>query len=91
MGELNRDLHHYFEYSSAGVQVEEDGLKTVTFGEYLVDVGAVDRYQLLLALQAQDESPGARLGDCMAALGFMHHRDIEDLHVRFTGIDEVVG
>jgi hypothetical protein len=89
--ERNTDLVRYFEYSGAGISVEEDGLKTVTFGEFLVELGAVDRYQLLQALQEQDRQPGSRLGDCIAALGFLAHRDIEDLHQRYRGVEEVLG
>ena len=34
-----RDLQRYFEYSQSGVDVLEDGLKEVSFGEFLVERG----------------------------------------------------
>lgn len=66
-----RAVTEYFEYASAGVEVVEDGLKEVCFGEYLVEQGAIDRQQLFRALQQQDRHPGAYLGECVAALGFV--------------------
>src|SRR5580698_8804601 len=36
------DLRRYFEYSATGVDVIEDGLKEMTFGEYLVEHGVID-------------------------------------------------
>lgn len=80
------DLRHYFEYSSQGISVEEDGLKEITFGEYLVDQGVVDRYQLFRALQLQDRSPGVRLGEAVAALGYAPIGAVERLYQRFTSI-----
>jgi hypothetical protein len=50
------------------------------FGEFLVGAGALDRYQLFRALQAQDACPGARLGECAAALGFVDADRVEVLH-----------
>jgi hypothetical protein len=90
MGELRQTQKLNFEYAKAGVVVEDDGLATVTFGEYLVANGAVDRYQLLQALQAQDHAPGARLGDCIAALGFLRHEEVEGLHNRYARVEEIL-
>ena len=72
-----RELAHYFEYSPHGIEVIEDGLTEVTFGEYLVDNKAINRAQLFAALQLQDRQPGARIGECIAALGFLRYRDVE--------------
>ena len=83
------DLKHYFEYSSQGVAVEEDGLKEISFGEYLVDQGVLDRYQLFRALQMQDRLPGVRLGEAAAALGYAPIGAIERLYQRFQGIETV--
>lgn len=80
------DLRHYFEYSSQGVSVEEDGLKEITFGEYLVDQGVVDRFQLFRALQLQDRNPGVRLGEAVAALGYAPIGAVERLYQRFSSI-----
>jgi hypothetical protein len=89
MGELSRDLQHYFEYSNHGIEVVEDGLKEVSFGEFLVENGAIDRYQLLLALQLQDKNPGVRLGECVAALGAVPYPAIELYLKRYGGLDVV--
>lgn len=83
------DLRHYFEYSSQGIDVLEDGLKEISFGEYLVDQGVVDRYQLFRALQMQDRTPGLRLGEAVAALGYAPIGAIERLYQRFAHIPAV--
>jgi hypothetical protein len=83
------DLRHYFEYSSQGIEVVEDGLKEVSFGEYLVDQGIVDRYQLFRALQLQDRSPGVRLGEAVDALGYAPIGAVERLYTRFTQLSTV--
>jgi hypothetical protein len=83
------DLKHYFEYSTQGVAVEEDGLKEISFGEYLVDQGILDRFQLFRALQMQDRLPGVRLGEAAAALGYAPIGVIERLFQRFQGLETV--
>src|SRR5262245_20680665 len=85
----SKDLQHYFEYSAKGVDVVEDGLKEVTFCEYLVDQGVLDRFQLFRALQMQDRLPGVRLGECAAALGYAPVNAIERLYQRFQQINTV--
>jgi hypothetical protein len=57
-----------------------------SFGEFLVQQRILDRFQLLRALQMQDRMPGARLGQCAVALGFVPHAAVEQLHVRFERI-----
>lgn len=84
-----RDLMHYFESSSTGVEVEEEGLKEIQFGEYLVDQGIVDRFQLFKALQMQDRLPGVRLGEAVAALGYAPIGAIERLYGRFAQLQTV--
>ncbi len=84
-----KDLRHYFQYSSAGVDVVEDGLKEITFGEYLVDQGVLDRFQLFRALQMQDRLPGVRLGEAAAALGFAPIGAIERFYQRFMQIHTI--
>jgi hypothetical protein len=71
------DLHHYFEYSNKGVQVVKDGLQSLTFGEYLVDQKVITRSDLFEALQVQDENPGVRLGECLAAMGRLSYAQVE--------------
>ncbi|MEZ4400988.1 MAG: hypothetical protein R3B06_13260 [Kofleriaceae bacterium] len=83
------DIRHFFEYSAAGVEVIGDGLEEVPFGEFLVDRGAIDRYQLLRALQMQDRHPGVRLGECAAALGYVPVADVERLYAAWRGLTTV--
>jgi hypothetical protein len=83
------DLQHYFERSSQGVDVVEDGLKEISFGEYLVDQGIVDRFQLFRALQMQDRLPGVRLGEAVAALGYAPIGAVERLFQRFTELNTI--
>ena len=85
----HRDIRHYFEYSSRGIEVVRDGLQEMAFGEYLVDLRAIDRFQLFRALQMQDQNPGARLGECVAALGYLSYPEIERLHRSWSAIDTV--
>ena len=87
---VNRnDIAHYFEYSKSGLQVVEDGLKEVPFGEFMVERGLVNRSQLFRALQMQDRLPGVRLGECAAALGYAPIAAIERLYERFTQLNTV--
>ena len=83
------DLRRYFEYSQSGVEVVEDGLKEITFGEFLVEHGILDRYQLFRALQMQDRLPGVRLGECAAALGYAPIGRIERAFAEFTKVATV--
>jgi hypothetical protein len=83
------DLRRYFEYSAQGIDVVEDGLKEISFGEYLVDQGVLDRFQLFRALQMQDRLPGVRLGEAAAALGYAPIGAIERLFQRFCALETV--
>src|SRR5438445_1361424 len=78
------ELRHYFAYSQSGVDVVEDGLPEVAFGEYLVEQEVLSRFQLFRALQMQDRLPGVRLGECAAALGYAPIAAIERLFQRYT-------
>ena len=80
----SHDLGRYFEYSHSGIEVVEDGLQEIWFGEYLVEQGVLDRYQLFRALQMQDRLPGVKLGEAAAALGYAPIAAIERLYERFT-------
>lgn len=84
-----RDIAHFFEYSSQGVQVEADGLTEVTFGEFLVEQRVLTRPELLRALQLQDKHPGTRIGECVAALGILPYPRIEQ-YLRVWNAMEVV-
>jgi hypothetical protein len=83
------DVQSYFEYAKAGIDVVEEGLTEVTFGEFLVDQGILDRFQLFRALQMQDRLPGVRLGECAAALGYAPIAVIEKLYERFQEVSAV--
>jgi hypothetical protein len=72
-----KDLAHYFEYSNSGVEVLQEGLKQMSFGEYLVGEDAITRHDLFKALQLQDQNPGVKLGECLAKLGAMGYIDVE--------------
>ncbi len=85
-----KDLQRYFEYSQSGVEVLEDGLKEVSFGEFLVEQGVVTRYQLFRSLQMQDRLPGVRLGECAAALGYAPIAQIERLYAAFAQLHTVM-
>lgn len=85
----SQELQRYFEYSESGVDVVEDGLKEITFGEFLVDQQVLDRFQLFRALQMQDRLPGVRLGECAAALGYAPINAIERLYERFAQLSTV--
>jgi hypothetical protein len=84
-----RDLQRYFEYSESGVDVLEDGLKEVSFGEFLVEREVLNRFQLFRALQMQDRLPGVRLGEAAAALGYAPIGAIERLFQRFQQLETV--
>ena len=84
-----KDLRHFFEYSGQGADLVEEGLKEITFGEYLVEEQVLDRYQLFRALQMQDRLPGVRLGECAAALGYAPINAIEKIYARFLQLQTV--
>ena len=83
------EVKRYFEYSESGVEVLEDGLKEITFGEYLVENGVLDRFQLFRALQMQDRLPGVRLGEAAAALGYAPIGAIEKIYARYRELSSV--
>lgn len=90
MGRPDRDdIREYFDYASAGIEVEEDGLKEISFGEFLIDQGVLDRFQLFRALQMQDQNPGVRIGEAAAALGYIPVGDVEKLYARFNSVETV--
>ena len=85
-----RDIARYFEYSSHGIEVVEEGLEEIPFGEFLVAENVLSRYQLLRALQAQDQAPRRRLGECLIALGILDPDQVSDYLRRWNGLDVVV-
>jgi hypothetical protein len=85
----SKEIQRYFDDAQNGVDVLEDGLKEISFGEFLVDAGVLDRFQLFRALQMQDRLPGVRLGECAAALGYAPIAAIERLYERFAELNTV--
>lgn len=85
-----RDLAHYFEYSNHGIEVVNDGLEEISFGEFLVDQRVMDRSALLRALQFQDQHPGTRMGECVAAMGILPFPQIEQYLKLWNAMDVVV-
>ncbi len=81
-----RQIAHYFEYSDHEIDVLEDGLQEVQFGEYLVERRVVSRQQLFRALTEQDRHPGVRLGEIIAALGYAPYSEIDRLLSEFHGL-----
>ena len=86
----DRQLAHYFEYSSHGIEVLGDGLEEITFGEYLVEQTDLTREQLLTALQLQDQHPDKRIGECVAALGYLPYETIREKLRAWNALDVVV-
>ena len=60
--------------------------KRAAFGEVLVTARVIDRMQLFRVLQMQDRVPGARLGQCAVALGYVASAQIEHMHACFTEV-----
>jgi hypothetical protein len=85
-----RDIASYFEYSNHGIEVVQEGLEEIPFGEFLVAENALTRYQLFRALQLQDQPPHRRIGECIAALGYLTGEQIKDYLRKWNGLDVVV-
>ena len=81
----NQEIAHYFEYSDHGIEVLEDGLQEVPFGEYLVETGTIGRDQLFSAMMFQDRNPGVRIGECIAALGYLPYTEVDQLYTAYSG------
>ena len=83
------DIDHYFEYSSHGIEVLQDGLENMTFGEFLVSKNAISRSELFRALQLQDQNPGVKLGECLAKLGAIGYADVEQELRQWSELGEI--
>ncbi len=84
------DIASYFEYSNHGIEVVQDGLEEIPFGEFLVAENALTRYQLFRALQLQDRPPHRRIGECITALGYLTGEQVKDYLRKWNGLDVVV-
>jgi hypothetical protein len=58
---------------------------TVSFGEFLVTRGLLDRFQLLRVLQLQAQHPAARIGECVVACGFLGVCEVEEALLAHDG------
>jgi hypothetical protein len=59
--------------------IEDSGLEEVQFGEFLVERTGLSRTQLFTALTEQDRHPGVRIGEVIAALGYLPYREVDRL------------
>lgn len=84
-----KDIAHYFEYSDHGIEVLEDGLREIPFGEYLVELKLITREQLFRALTEQDRQPGIPFGEIVASLGFLPYPEIDRRLTDFHTIETV--
>jgi hypothetical protein len=84
-----REIASYFELDRVGIQVIEDGLREMPFGEFLVDRGALSRSQLLDAMMEQDRNPGIPLGEVVAWLGYLPYAEIDRLLTEWSAIPTV--
>jgi len=62
--------------------------RRAAFGEFLVMARVLDRFQLFRVLQMQDRLPGARLGQCAVALGYVPKSQVEQMHAAFAQVVE---
>lgn len=86
---VTRELSSYFELSAAEVELVEEGLVTMTFGEYLVDHQALSRSQLYEALREQDRHPGIPLGEIIAYMGYVPYAEVDRLLTEWNAIPVV--
>jgi hypothetical protein len=84
-----REIAHYFEYSGVGIEVVEDGLVEIPFGEYMVERKALSRQQLFEALMAQDHHPGVPIGEVVASLGFVPYQQVDKLLADYNALDVI--
>jgi hypothetical protein len=87
MGARNtqRDLGTFFAEEDE-IELVEDGLQEMTFGEFLVENSHLTRAQLFDALREQDRHPGIPLGEVIAWLGYLPYPEIDRLLTRWTAI-----
>jgi hypothetical protein len=91
MSSVTRELSSYFELAAAEVELVEEGLVTMSFGEYLVDHQVLSRAQLYEALREQDRHPGIPLGEIVAYMGYLPYAEIDRLltqwhHIRVVEV-----
>jgi hypothetical protein len=78
-------LRDYFDRAGERTEGAQPQLREVSFGEYLVEQGVLDRFQLFRALQLQDRI-AVRVGEAAAALGYASTGTIERQHQQFSSL-----
>jgi|SRR5262249_26694020 len=86
---VDREINSYFELDRLGVEVLEEGLTEMPFGEFLVERGALTRSQLLHAMMAQDRHPGIPLGEIVAFLGYLPYPEVDRLLTEWSSVPVV--
>jgi hypothetical protein len=87
--DTHRDIESYFELERAGIELIEEGLPEMTFGEFLVERAAVTRAQLLEAMMEQDRNPGVPIGEVIAWLGYLPYPEVDRLLTEWSSIPVV--
>ncbi len=86
MHKVDREISSYFELDRAGVELVEEGLQEMPFGEFLVERGALTRTQLLEAMMEQDRHKGIPLGEVIAWLGYLPYAEIDRLLTEWSSV-----
>ena len=86
MTDAKREIASYFELSESGIELVEEGLAQMSFGEYLVEMNALSRSQLYAALREQDRHPGIPLGEIVAYLGYLPYVEVDRLLTEWSVI-----
>jgi hypothetical protein len=82
----DREISSFFELSAAEIEVVEEGLQEMPFGEYLVEKKALSRSELYAALCEQDKHPGIPLGEVIAWLGYMSYPEVDRMLTEWSTI-----
>jgi hypothetical protein len=64
---------------------QEDPVDEQQFGHYLVEVGALKRYELTEAVREQARQPGVRLAEIIAYMGYLPYREVDRLRGAYFG------
>jgi hypothetical protein len=81
-----RDIATYFDAGEEAIELVEEGLQEMTFGEFLVENSPLTRAQLFDALREQDRHPGIPLGEVIAWLGYLPYAEIDRLLTQWSTI-----
>ncbi len=83
----DRDITSAFE--RGGIEVIEEGLREMPFGEYLVERRALTRAQLLAALCEHDRHGNIALGEVIAWMGYMSWPEVEEMLAEWSALPVV--